>query len=384
MARVDCRHFTGYKPCSRNSICDESCAGYDKPRVRILIVHLEALGAVLRTTAILPALKRKFPSSHITWVTRASAAPLLLNNPFIDRVLTTSSEDLAAARFLEFDFGFCVDKSIAASSIMAAARVDHVYGFVADPYTGAILPGTEAARELWELGLSDHKKFFVNAKPETQLLTEALELEYRRDPYILRLSDSERERAAERRSAWGPGPRIGLNTGCSATIAAKKLTVEAHRELALLLARLPGGPRIILLGGGREDTERNARIAQQIDVVQTPCEAGLRDGMASVAACDIVVSGDSLGMHLAIALGKWTVAWFGPTCAHEIDLYGRGEKVLTGAPCAPCWKRSCSKRVMCYDQVDLDAIVQGVKKGLDWLASSSKPHFSVTSSSPSR
>ena len=45
-------------------------------------------------------------------------------------------------------------------------------------------------------------------------------------------------------------------------------------------------------------------------------------------ACDIVVSGDSLGMHMAIGLKKWVVAWFGPTCHQEIDLYDRGAKFL--------------------------------------------------------
>ncbi|HEX4926070.1 MAG TPA: glycosyltransferase family 9 protein [Bdellovibrionales bacterium] len=383
MARIDCRHFSGYKPCSRNANCDETCGSYDKPRTRILLVHLEALGAVLRTTSILPAIKRKYPASHITWVTRAPAASLLKNNPYVDRVLSTGAEDLAAIRFLEFDIGFCVDKSLHASAIMASATVDQVYGFIADPYTGAILPGTGAARELWELGLDDHKKFFVNQKPETQLLAEALELAYRRDPYVLVLSEDERAAARSLRSAWGSGPVIGLNTGCSPTITAKKLTVEAHRELIRRLRALVPNASLVLLGGGAEDAARNAAIADGLGAIQTPCEDGLRAGMAAVAACDIVVTGDSLGMHLAIALNKWTVAWFGPTCAHEIDLYDRGVKVLAKAPCAPCWKRSCSKSVMCYDLVSLDEVVSGVTKGLDWLASSSKPHSSEIYSSQS-
>ena len=41
----------------------------------------------------------------------------------------------------------------------------------------------------------------------------------------------------------------------------------------------------------------------------------------TVAACDMVVSGDTLGMHMAIARGKFVVAWFGLSCAQEIDLF---------------------------------------------------------------
>ena len=41
---------------------------------------------------------------------------------------------------------------------------------------------------------------------------------------------------------------------------------------------------------------------------------------------------DSLAMHLAIAQGVPVTAFFAPTSAAEIELYGRGEKVLSTAP----------------------------------------------------
>ena len=72
-------------------------------------------------------------------------------------------------------------------------------------------------------------------------------------------------------------------------------------------------------------------------------------------------------MHMAIALKKWTVAWFGPTCAHEIDLYDRGYKALSKVACSPCWKRSCNKPEMCYDYVDFSEVVSGVKEGIEGI-----------------
>jgi heptosyltransferase II len=134
--------------------------------------------------------------------------------------------------------------------------------------------------------------------------------------------------------------------------------------------RLNENPRYrVVLLGGREDTVRNQRIAYGLDVVQTTTDRGLHDGIVSVAACDRVVSGDSLGMHLAIGLGIWTVAWFGPTCAHEIDLYDRGVLVQTQASCSPCWKRSCDRSPMCYDLVSVDDLINGLeateKRALD-------------------
>ena len=119
-----------------------------------------------------------------------------------------------------------------------------------------------------------------------------------------------------------------------------------------------------MLLGGKSETERNQAIAYGLHVIQSDTQSGLRDGILSVAACDVVVSGDSLGMHLGIALQKWVVAWFGPTCAHEIDFFDRGVAVLSKADCGPCWKRTCSKSTMCYDLVDPKELVNAVGAGI--------------------
>ncbi|HVK60993.1 MAG TPA: glycosyltransferase family 9 protein [Bdellovibrionales bacterium] len=317
----------------------------------------------MRSTALLPAIRRKFPNSHITWVTQKPADLLLKNNPLIDRVLTSSTDDLLQLSVLEFDIALVVDKGLKSAGVLKTTTVDMIYGFTVDSRTGAVLPATAAAEELWHIGLSDQKKFYENKKSEIQLAHEALELgPWLRDEYVLELTTDEKKESARRKRAWSPRGDliVGLNTGCAAVIPYKKLTAETHRILAQRLLAL--GYKVVLLGG-KEDTTANERIAHGLEVVQSPTEHGLRDGMVSMNACDIVVSGDSLGMHMAIALKKWTVAWFGPTCAHEIELYDRGVHVLTAAPCSPCWKRSCNKNPMCYDQVSIDELIEGVRAG---------------------
>lgn len=389
MAVTDCRYFTGYKPCGRGKICDDSCAAKQIAGARVLIVHLGALGAVVRSTALLAPLRRKFPRAHITWVTDAPANRLLQGHPHIDRVLATNETDLLSLSALTFDAAFVIDKSLKASGVLARTRADLIYGFVAEPRTGAILPATKAAEELWELGLDDHRKFRVNQKSEIQLVTEALELgPWTGEPYSLPMGPEGERLRDERRRLWSSEGRdvvVGLNTGCGAVLPAKKFTVEFHRRLIDALAARPG-VRLVLLGGP-EDTLRNQRIAFGKPVFQSPTNLGLPDGYASVAACDIVVTGDSLGMHLAIAAQAWTVAWFGPTCAQEIELYGRGEKILSGAPCGPCWKRACGESLMCYDQVDLAAVSAAVDRGLEKCRQktnrfnlSSRPPFLATCS----
>ncbi|MCB0412669.1 MAG: hypothetical protein KDD22_09095, partial [Bdellovibrionales bacterium] len=201
--------------------------------------------------------------------------------------------------------------------------------------------------------------------------------------YVLNLDSSEKQEAQNRKMTWAPRQQIvvGINTGCATLIPYKKMSIDLHRQLIEKLLEYEN-LKVVLLGG-REDTQRNAQIAQGLSIVSSPTENGIRDGLISVEACDIVISGDSLGMHMAIALKKYVVAWFGPTCPQEIDLYGRGTKVLAQVGCGPCWKRSCHNLVMCYDQVPIDQILSGVQKGVRWISSSSKQHSSETFSSAS-
>ena len=368
MVQSDCRFFNGYKPCGKSPVCDANCSSRNIPRTRLLIIHLGAMGAVVRSTALLAAIHRKFPAAHLTWVTQAPMHLLLMNHPLIDRVLTTSLEDQLALRALEFDAAFVVDKSLAASGLLRSTSADLVFGFVADARTGGIAPATAHAEELWRLGLDDHQKFFVNKKTENQLIHEALDLgPYLRDDYDLRLSREEEFEAQARHRLWSlrsDQPVIGFNTGCGPLMPAKKWTVDFHRQVIEKL--LAQGHRNLVLLGGPEDRERNEAIGLGLPVIQSETSRGVRDGLQSLAACDLIVTGDSFGLHLGISMKKFMIAWFGPSCAHEIELYGRGVKLMTEASCSPCWKRHCAKDKMCYDQIQIRTIEEALAEGFNW------------------
>lgn len=377
MAVANCRYFSGYKPCGKNAECSSQCPKQNLIQQRILIVHLGALGAVVRSTSLLASIKRKYPNSHLTWVTDAPAHKLIENHPSLDRVLTTSHDDMLQLRAMNFDVAFVIDKSLKAAGVLANTTAREVFGFKADPATNTIAPATTEAEYLWSLGLSNAKKFFENQKPETELMIEALALgKYLRDDYDLPLTEAEIRESSLRQKAWRKRDQIviGLNTGCSSVIPFKKWTVEYHRELILDL--LECGYKNIVLLGGPEDTERNERIGYNLPVIQSATASGLRDGLVSMNACDLVVSGDSLGLHMAIALKKYTVAWFGPTCAHEIDLFERGVKLQAEVSCSPCWKRICDQKSMCYDQVPRTAVLAAVQAGERWIQNSPRSSLS--------
>ncbi|MDB4349452.1 glycosyltransferase family 9 protein [Omnitrophica bacterium] len=361
--KLDCRHFNGYKPCSPGKVCLD-CGDYSPMGTRILIINLDALGDVLRTTAMLHPLKRKYKSSHITWLTDASARPLLENNSYIDRVLDYSNESTLSLLTERFDVLMNVDKSRRSGALANLIDAKEKFGFgLAE--TGVIYPFNKEAEHLYELGLNDEKKFKENKKSEQELLCEAMGLEYKRDGYILNLTPYEKdfvERYKREQGIRDNQVAIGFNTGCSNLYPYKKLAFD--KQLALLKKLYKAFPhdRILLLGG-REDAENNNTLKKKLQnkVISSPTELGLRKGILFVDLCDIIVSGDTLALHIALALKKNVCAYFTISCQDEIDLYDRGHAVLAEVECRPCWKRECSNEIKCVETVDIDKICEGVK-----------------------
>ena len=363
----DCRLFTGYKPCQYKRAC-EDCQHYDPVNKRIVIVSLEALGAVLRSTCLLPAIKREHPGSHITWVTLKSALPLLDNNPMIDRVILVEAKTLPVLQHLEFDVLYAVDKSAEAGALAEIIKAEKKFGFGLD-VSGVIRPLSKEASYQYQVGLDDQLKFYDNQKPETQQITETMGLAWQKDPYVLEFTDAEKKIiAAQHQELTFNGKAkgvIGYNTGCSLLFPYKKFTVE--RSVALIAAWRKAFPDYtIALLGGPEDTERQELMKQEFSndpwVVNTPTTGGLRSGMRWMAGADIVLSGCSLGLHIAIALKKPVIAWFGVSCIQEIDVYDRGVKIQSKVSCSPCWKKSCDNEPKCFDMVPLDEILEATSK----------------------
>ena len=372
LANLDCRHFTGYKPCGRNPTC-EGCTKSEPVGKRLAIVHLEAYGAVARSTVLLPAIKRSFPSSHVTWITKPGVADLLRGHPMVDRVLTTGPEDLTRLRAYDFDLAFILDKSTLAANLLDAARVTERRGFITDSRNGAIVPANPEARELWEIGLDDRRKFVTNQKTETQLLHEAMALgPYVRDEYALALSAAEMDRARDLRRTRAADHRLllGIHVGCGPALPNKKL---GDRSLRQLLVELREDERFDDVGlvflNGATDTGDIDALARDFGGTAARNHS-VREAMVDVAATDVLFGGDSFLMHLAIGLGRRVVAWFGPSVLPEIDFFERGEGVKTRAACAPCLSQSCAQPVMCYDQVDLREVREALARQVNAL----KPH----------
>ena len=84
----------------------------------------------------------------------------------------------------------------------------------------------------------------------------------------------------------------------------------------------------------------------------------------------IIISCDTLGLHLAIALKKKVLGLFGPTSCSEIHFYGRGKVILPEpAPdCMPCFESKCLKQEKssiqgrkCMEDISVERVYEGFK-----------------------
>lgn len=357
--RTDCRHFLGDRPCEWGGEC-EGCGHYSPMGTRILVVKLAAAGDVLRTTSILPPLKRRYPESHVTWVTDAAAVPLLKHNPFVDRTLTFGFDAWLRLSAQAFDVLICLDKDERACALSATLDAEKKLGFAMSRH-GAVEPLNEPARYDYELGLSNQEKFFGNQKVYPEIFCETAELSYEGEPYMLVLPDSSIHYAEEFMAGLAPeGPVVGLNVGAGRVFANKAWTPDGLAGLARWIRDELGGTAVVL--GGPEDRAAAERVLELAE--GSAVDGGTHevlDFAAIVGMQDAVVTGDTLALHVAVALGVPTVALFGPSAPQEIELYGRGAKVVTPLDCSPCYLRSCEKHPSCMEAIDVDAVSQALK-----------------------
>lgn len=359
-----CKRFTGYKPCFPDHNCwEEGCKENIPIGTKILIVNLDAMGDVLMTTAQLPAIKRKFPDSTIYWITLSNAAGLLLNNQYIDKVYSYNAESLSVLSAMEFDYVMNVDKSQRSCAIVNSVKAKNKLGFGLDK-DGKIIPLNEGAFYNYKLGMDDHLKFKINERTGQDYLAETFELDYKRDDYIFNFTDDELKFISEYKKKVkirNTDFVVGFNTGCSNLYPNKKMTIEQH--ITLISRLLKKKKYKIILLGGPEDRERNAKIFARFKgkIINTPTDDGVRKGACYESIADVIITGDSFGMHLGIALKKFIIVWFGVSCWTEIDLYDRGIKLFQkDLFCSPCWKKVCPYNLECIQMIDLDRMIEEV------------------------
>ena len=293
-----------------------------------------------------------YPDAHITWLTQRRALPLLNGRPELDRILPFEWESQLRLESERIDLLLNADKDFASCALASRLHATEKRGFGLTEH-GSVTPFNEGASYLYGTGLDNQLKFHINQKTEPEMLAAAFDIPYVRRPYTLELPPHTL-----------PKRLVGFNTGCSPGFPLKALDIALQVKAIRAISEHTGEP--VLLLGGPEDSIRNNEIYGRIPehTELSPTTEGLLVGAQHIDRCTVVFSGDSLGMHMAIARGKYVVAWFGLSCAQEIDLFDRGIKLNSPVSCSPCWKSNCGEPIKCNTQLPVDWIVDAVLKGL--------------------
>ena len=147
----------------------------------------------------------------------------------------------------------------------------------------------------------------------------------------------------------------------------KRWTVQGFLELAQRLSDQMGAQ--VLLLGGPEEIDINKQILSKVKgrVVDGGCSNSVQEFASLLNLCDVVVTGDSLALHLALALHRRLVVLFGPTSAAEIDLYGLGQKILPEMDCLCCYRQTCERSPTCMESISAGTVFRAVKEEVQSL-----------------
>ena len=282
-----------------------------------LIIKLGAMGDVLRTTTVLRAL-----DGPVTWVTRPASLPLLENVPQITELMPLQDAE-RRLRGRRFDLAACLDDEPEACRLLDLVRFERRVGaFLQD---GQVRYG-ESAQPWYDMGLvsrfgkeraDDLKR--LNAKTYQEHLFGMFGLEFAGEDYV-----------------FGTAPRPASR---------RRVGIEMRADARWQWKRWGRYPDLI-------ERLRDAGL----DVFVFVQRDDLRDFIADVNGCGVVVTGDTLTMHVALALQKRVIAVFGPTSAPEIHGYGRLTKVVSPIECISCYLRTCDKSPNCMDLIPLDRL----------------------------
>ena len=361
----NCRHFRGDIPCKPHKefgVHCEGCEYYGKIEFKILIIKLDAVGDVLRTTCILPGLKEKHPHSHVTWLTRKESLPLFKNNDMVDVVIDYSAESFLQIQSEHYDLVINPDAAPKSAILAEAAKGSKKVGFGYHK-KGYVYPFNKEAERWFEMGLFDDIKK-ANTLTYQQMILNMIGLAHSNHEIVIKLHDDEKKFAENFSNKQGIDKEvltIGLNTGAGGRWKLKQWTVEGFSNLIEMINKDLPKAKILLYGGPREK-ERNSYLGNKYPyVINTGCENSLREFISLIDICDLLVTGDTMALHIGVALKKKVVALFGPTSPAEIDLYGLGKKVYADIECLCCYRQTCAVSPNCMEQITPEMVFNAIK-----------------------
>src|SRR3989344_773910 len=289
--------------------------------MRVLVIKLGAIGDVIRTTSILSGLKEKYKNCRIDWVTKKESFDILKNNNLINKVYLIDKN----IENKKYDLIISLDDDFEACELATKTNFKKI--------VGAYLKNNKKLytndSSLWfDMGLTSRfgkKKADLlkaeNKRTYQEITYRILGLNYKKQEPILILDEKSLQFAkkfAKRNNIKKSDLVVGMNTGAGGRWQDKKLSEEKTAELIESLNEKIKNIKIIIFGGP-EEKERNEKIKKIIKtkITDAGCNNSLTEFASLVNLCSILVTSDSLALHVGIALKRKIVCYFYPTSAQD-------------------------------------------------------------------
>ena len=349
---------------------------------RIVVRGPNWLGDAVMCEPALRGLRRLFPQASLTLLVKPVVAELFADHPAIDRVLLYDDKGRHAGlagkwrlagelRHARFDLAVLFQNAFEAALLAYLAGIPRRYGYATD------------GRSLF---LSDPV-----AKPDRRALLHQVQyywsllrpLGLTGDPPHPELSISpEEERSmAERLTKAGIAATdtlIGINPGSIYGGAKRWLPDRFAESTERLCRRLnESGDRrtaVVILGAkGEEQLGREIAAHLSVPSVNLSGATTIRELMATVKRCAVLVTNDTGPMHVASAFQVPVVAIFGPTDWRTTSPYGANHALVRHpVDCAPCMLRECPIDHRCMTGVSVDQVYEAAVERLSGLFGSSR------------
>ncbi|MGO9586061.1 MAG: lipopolysaccharide heptosyltransferase II [Limisphaerales bacterium] len=362
---------------------------------RILIRETNWLGDAVMTTPALMRLREKFPDAHITLLTPEKLRDLWLAHPAVNEMISIAPAEnvFSVGRKLRagnFDLALVLPNSPRSALEAWLAGIPQRVGG-ARPWrnfflTQAVPARTEAVkmrkrspgeiRRLAAAGVSRrtdrNDRVFTNAAAAHQLyeyLHLVAALGANPEPLTPQLVVTPGEIEAVRKK-FGLNeiqrPLFGLNPGAEYG-PAKRWPVEKFIAAASDIQTRTNCTWLVF--GGRADVDIANRIESAIPsppsaILDLAGKTSLRELMALLKLCRVLLTNDTGPMHVAAALGIPVVVPFGSTSP---ELTGPGlpgdawhRLLKSDAPCSPCFRRECPIDFRCLNGISAGRVVEAV------------------------
>jgi heptosyltransferase-2 len=337
-----------------------SCFGNPK---KIMVRATNWIGDAVMSLPAIEALRARFPNSEIVLVAKPWVSEIYLHHPAVRRQIVYDAEGehrgargfrklVGKLRSERFDAAVLLQNAFQAAWMAWRAGIPVRIGYATDGRSWLL----SEAVEVPPTAAYGHQVHYY-----LQLLFRAGIIESLKVPQEVRLhlAESEQRRAVKQLQTVGLGGRrflVGVNPGASFG-GAKRWPPDRYANLADRLIDALGADVLIFGSPAERPLAEAVARAMQHTPVLVAGETTLREFMALMAKCHLIISNDSGPMHVAAALGLPLVAIFGSTNERATGPLGlRARIVKHPVECSPCGLRECPIDFRCMNGISVDDV----------------------------